>query len=226
MTCSSWSQAGRSGQRWAARVRRWPMCIGSSSRAQTVPGAGRARPGAPRAVLTLSHPARHVQVTRGRSQPSPVRYGRPLTGAHRRDVQNPLRAYIPTVSPAKNSLVYFISIAYIDRPLLRGHGQEAKIGEAGGHRITRNGAALESFLLTCATTELSLIAMWRLIGATPRGQPWTPAVTLPHGRDELSARRMAVLWTFREPSLGRHVPHELLRNAVLNLTLIIPATAC
>src|SRR5207249_2894631 len=92
-------------------------------------------------------------------------------------------AHRPTVSPAKNSLVYFISIAYIDRPLLRGHGQEAKIGEAGGHRITRNGAALESFLLTCATTELSLIAMWRLIGATPRGQPWTPAVTLLHGRD-------------------------------------------
>ena len=51
-------------------------------------------------------------------------------------------------------------------------------------------------------------------------------MTLPHRRDGLSARRMAVLWTFREPSLGRHVPHELLRNAVLNLTLIIPATAC
>jgi hypothetical protein len=34
----------------------------------------------------------------------------------------------PTVSPAKNSLVYFISIAYIDRPVLRGHCQEAKIG--------------------------------------------------------------------------------------------------
>src|SRR6266581_4512676 len=132
----------------------------------------------------------------------------------------------PTVSPAKNSLVCFISIVCIDRPVLRGHGQEAKRGEAGGHRITRNCEALGSFLLTCATTELSLIAMWRLIGATPRGQPWTPAVTLPHGRDELSARWMAVMWTFREPSLGRRVPHELMRNAVRNLTLIIPATAC
>src|SRR5207253_10184919 len=68
--------------------------------------------------------------------------------------------------------------------------------------------------------------MWRLSGATSRGQPWTPAVTRPHGRDGLSARRMAVWWTFREPSLGRHVPHELLRNAVLNVTPIIPATAC
>src|SRR6266481_1197502 len=135
-------------------------------------------------------------------------------------LNNPCTRYRPTVSPAKNSLVYFISIAYIDLPVLRGHGQEAKRGEAGGPRITRNCAALGSFLLTCATTELSLIAMWRLIGATPRGQPWTPAVTLPQGCDGLSARRMAVLWTFREPSLCRHVPHELMRNAVLNLTLI------
>ena len=39
-------------------------------------------------------------------------------------------------------------------------------------------------------------------GATPRGQPWTPALALLHRRDGLSARRMAVLYTFREPSLG------------------------
>ncbi len=45
---------------------------------------------------------------------------------------------------------------------------------------------------------------------TPRGQPGTPAVTLPHGRDGLSARGMAVLWTFREPSLYRHVRRELM----------------
>ncbi len=83
-----------------------------------------------------------------------------------------------------------------------------------------------SLLLPCATTELSLITMWCLIGATPRGQPWTPAVTLPPGCDGLSARRMALLWTFREPSRCRHVHRELLRNAVLNLTLIIPTTAC
>ena len=110
--------------------------------------------------------------------------------------------------------------------MVRGHGQEAKRGEAGGQRIPRNCEVLGTFLRTCATTEFSLIAMWRLIGATPRGQPWTPAVTLLQGRDGLSARRMAVLWTFRAPSLCRHVPHELMRNAALNLTLIIPATAC
>ena len=49
---------------------------------------------------------------------------------------------------------------------------------------------------------------------------------LPHGRGGLSARRMAVLWTFREPSLCGHVPHALMRNAVLNVTLTIPATTC
>src|SRR5437899_1650110 len=61
---------------------------------------------------------------------------------------------------------------------------------------------------------------------TPRGQPWTAAMAPPHGRDGLSARRIAVLWTFREPSLGRHVRRELLRNALLDCTPIIPATAC
>ncbi len=85
---------------------------------------------------------------------------------------------------------------------------------------------MRPFLLPCAVTGVSLLAVWCLLGATPRGQPGTPAVTLPQGRDGLSAWRIAVLWTFREPSVCRHVPHELLRNAVLNLALIIPATAC
>jgi len=58
-----------------------------------------------------------------------------------------------------------------------------------------------SLLLTCAATGLSLVVVWCLSGATPRGQPWTPAVTLPHGCDGLSARGMAVLWTFCELSL-------------------------
>ena len=34
------------------------------------------------------------------------------------------------------------------------------------------------------------------MGATPRGQPWTPAVTLPHVRDGLSVLWMAVLCPF------------------------------
>src|SRR5438132_1065724 len=54
----------------------------------------------------------------------------------------------------------------------------------------------------------------------------TSAVTLPQGRNRLSARRMAVLSTFHEPSLCRPVHRELLRNAVLDVTPIIPVTAC
>jgi hypothetical protein len=81
---------------------------------------------------------------------------------------------------------------------------------------------MESLLLPYVATGVSLLAVWCLIGATPRGQPWTSAVTLPHGRNGLSARRMAVLSTFREPSLCRQVHHELLRSAVLDLTPIIP----
>ncbi len=68
-------------------------------------------------------------------------------------------------------------------------------------------------LLPCATTELSLSAVWCRISAAPWGQPWLPTVTLPHGRDGLSARRMAVLWTFRAPSLCRHVRRECMRDA-------------
>ena len=83
-----------------------------------------------------------------------------------------------------------------------------------------------SFLLPCATTGWSLIAGWCLIGATPRGQLWTPAGTLSHGRNGLSARRMAVLCPFREASLCRHMHRELLRHAWLDLTPIIPLTAC
>ena len=83
-----------------------------------------------------------------------------------------------------------------------------------------------SFLLPCTAPGVSLLAVWCLSGATPRGQSWTPAVTLPQGRDGLSARRMAVWWTFREPSLCRHVRRELLRNALLDFTPIIAATAC
>src|SRR5213594_2457083 len=82
--------------------------------------------------------------------------------------------YTPTVSPVKSSLVYFISIAYIDHPVWRSHREEAKRGLPSGHRITRNGAAMVSWLLPYAPTGLSLIAGWCVIGATPRDQPRTP----------------------------------------------------
>ena len=74
-----------------------------------------------------------------------------------------------------------------------------------------------SFLLTCSTPWLSLIAVWCLLGATHRGQPWTPALTLPHVRDGLSVRLMAVLCTFRRPSMCRHVHRQFMRNALARL---------
>ncbi len=114
-------------------------------------------------------------------------------------------------------------MASSEHPVWRGHSKEAKRRQPCGPRITRNCAVMGSLLLPCAPTWLFLVAGWCLMGATPRGQPWTLALMLPHGRDGLSARRLAVWWTFHEPSLGRHVLHELMRNAVLNLTLIIPA---
>src|SRR5262245_62627411 len=85
---------------------------------------------------------------------------------------------------------------------------------------------MESFLLPCGATGVLRRAGWCLRGATPRGQPWTSAVSLPPVRHGLGARRMAVLSTFRARALGRHVHRELLRSAVLNLTPIIGTTAC
>ena len=83
-----------------------------------------------------------------------------------------------------------------------------------------------SFLLTCVTTWLSLSTVWCLSGATPRGQPWTPVMTLPHGRDGLSVQLMVVLWPFRRRSIDRPVHRQFLRNAWLDLITILSATAC
>jgi hypothetical protein len=85
---------------------------------------------------------------------------------------------------------------------------------------------MESFLRPCVATGASPLAVSCLSGATPRGQPWTSAVTLPQGRNGLNARRMAVLSPFREPSLCRHVHRELWRSVWLDVTPIMPATAC
>jgi hypothetical protein len=49
---------------------------------------------------------------------------------------------------------------------------------------------------------------------------------VPERCNGLNARRMAVLWTCRAPSLGRHMRRELLRNALFDFTPLISATAC
>jgi hypothetical protein len=73
---------------------------------------------------------------------------------------------------------------------------------------------------------LVLSSGWGLIGATHRGQPWTLSLRLPHMRDGLSALRMAVLCPFRRSSMCRYMHRELTRNESLDLTIIVPATAC
>ena len=107
----------------------------------------------------------------------------------------------------------------------RSQGQEAKRGWPGGKRIPWNDEAIGSFLLPGAP-RVSQGARGGLIGATPRGQPWTSAGTLPPGLNGLIAWRMAVWSTFRAPSLCRYMPRELLRSVLLDVTPILAATAC
>jgi hypothetical protein len=83
-----------------------------------------------------------------------------------------------------------------------------------------------SVLLLCVTTWLSLSAGWCLIGATPQRQQGTHALMLPHMYDGLRMLLMAVLWTFRRSSLCRPGHRQLMRNALLNVTTTVPATAC
>jgi hypothetical protein len=48
---------------------------------------------------------------------------------------------------------------------------------------------------------------------------------LSHGCEGLRVRRMTVLCMFRRPCMGRPVPREFMRNAWLDVTTIVPATA-
>jgi hypothetical protein len=88
----------------------------------------------------------------------------------------------------------------MEKPFPGGENRRAR--RAAHHKESE---AIESLLLPYAATGVSLLAVGGRSGATPRGQPWTSAVTRPQGCNGLRARRMAGLWTFREPSLGRHV---------------------
>src|SRR6266446_6814111 len=64
------------------------------------------------------------------------------------------------------------------------------------------------------------------MGTIPRGYPWTHALMLPHVRDGLSALLRAVLCTCHRPSMCRPMYRPFMRNALLDLTAIVPATAC
>src|SRR6266849_5741213 len=75
-------------------------------------------PTSPHWGMTLCSPAERRQQY-STSQPGYTQDGPNL------DLLYPLK---PTVSPAKNSLVYFISICSIDHPVWRSHHEEAKRG--------------------------------------------------------------------------------------------------
>jgi hypothetical protein len=81
-----------------------------------------------------------------------------------------------------------------------------------------------ALLHTCATPCWSLMAGRGSSGETLGGQQGTPALTRPHRRDGLRVLLMAVWCPFRRPSMGRQVPHAFMRNALLDLTTILPAT--
>ena len=73
---------------------------------------------------------------------------------------------------------------------------------------------------------LSLIAVWFLIGETPQGQQLTPALTLPQARYGLSVLLLEAFLTLGVSSICRQVQRQLMRNALPDLTTIVPATAC
>jgi hypothetical protein len=85
--------------------------------------------------------------------------------------------------------------------MARRRQEDGRVGSACRGMVRRWGRVFSR-----VRPRVSQIARGGLSGATPRGQPWTSAVTLPHGCNGLGVRRMAVWWTFRAPSLGRHVP--------------------
>jgi hypothetical protein len=59
---------------------------------------------------------------------------------------------------------------------------------------------------------LSLIAVWFLLGETPRGQQLTPALTLPQVRYGLSLLLLEALYTPGIDAICRQVQRQLLRN--------------
>ena len=105
--------------------------------------------------------------------------------------------------------------------MARRRKEDGQVGSASRGMVRRWGRFFSRVRL-----RVSQIAREGLIGATPRGQPWTSAVTLPPGRSGLIAWRIAVLSTCRAPSLCRHVHRALLRSVLLDVTPIISATAC
>jgi hypothetical protein len=71
--------------------------------------------------------------------------------------------------------------------MARRRKEDGRVGSASRGMVRRWGR-----FFSRVRYRVSLSARGCLIGATPRGQPWTSAVTLPPERNGLNARRMAV----------------------------------
>jgi hypothetical protein len=94
--------------------------------------------------------------------------------------------------------------------MARRRKEDGRVGSASRGMVRRWGR-----FFSRVRPRVPQIARGGLSGAPPRGQPWTSAVTLPPGRNGLIGWRMAVLSTFREPSLCRHMHRALLRSVLL-----------
>src|SRR5882724_1438634 len=81
-----------------------------------------------------------------------------------------------------------------------------------------------ALLLTCLTIGLSLRSVWCFLDATLWGQQSIPGLTLPHVRDGLSVRRIAVLCPCSMLSMYRHGHRQCMRNALHNCTTLVPVT--
>ena len=71
---------------------------------------------------------------------------------------------------------------------------------------------------------VSLRAKRCLLGATRQGQQGRPAWTLPHRRDGRRGRWMVVWYPCRRSSLGRPVHRPCMRQALRDVTMLVPAT--
>src|SRR5712691_3258237 len=100
-----------------------------------------------------------------------------------------------------------ISIGCDEHPVWQGHRTEAKRGQPCGPRITKNCEAMVSFLLTCATPWLSLIAEWCLMGETPSGS----AVYVSPSAPPINAQRVARFDPYRTRNC---LPPQKLRREI------------
>ncbi len=70
----------------------------------------------------------------------------------------------------------------------------------------RPGERLGRFSFRGRPQDSPSIAVWFVLGAPPRGQPWTPALTLSHVCDGLSGQLMEGCYPFRMASMSPRAP--------------------